>query len=156
MTTKAFTEKQQLVLMNNPYVLKVTPHTVTMTYEFKKLFMKETFKQGMTSRRIFESCGIGTDLLDRKRMNDLGKRIRKEAVSEAGLKPDKGPSKEERLAAFSEKNLEKGRASDIKALQREIVELRQEVEFLKKISNLYSATLDLQALQNTTVGDDTS
>lgn len=151
-----FTEKQQLILMNNPYVLRATPQRLTMTYEFKKLFLEEDQKPGMTARKIFERYGIGEDLISRSRINSIAKRIRREAASEEGLKPDKGPTREEQLALFEQRKLEKGRASDIKVLQKEIVELRQEVEFLKKISSLYSTTLGSQNSQNTTAGDDTS
>lgn len=151
-----FTDEQILILLNNPYVAKVTPHTLTMTYEFKELFMQETVKSGMTARKIFESCGLDADLIGIVRINSIGKKIRKEAASPEGLKPVKVTTPEERIEIFAQRDLSKVRPSDLKVLQEEIVTLRQEVEFLKKISDICYKNSRHGELKNTPAGPDTS
>ena len=67
----------------------------------------------------------------------MRKRILKEADSERGLRPPRGLSTEQRIAAFEAKDLSMQRTdTSIKELQERIVYLEKQVEFLKKISNI--------------------
>ena len=151
-----FTDEQILVLLNNPYVANVTPHTLTMTYEFKELFMQETVKPGMTARKIFASCGLDADIIGEARIKNIGKMIRKEAASPEGLRPVKVTTLEERMETFAKRDLSRVRPSDLKALQDEILLLRQEVEFLKKISDICYRNSRHGEPKNTPAGPDTS
>ena len=148
MGDKAFTDEQMRILMNNPYVARVTPHVLRMTYEFKQLFWEETRKPGMTSRKIFASCGLDADLIGESRIKNIGKTIRKEASSPEGLKPVRIQSLEEKHAVFAKRDMAKATASNLKAMHRQLVELQQEVDFLKKLLSIYSAP-DLQTSEGT-------
>lgn len=136
MSAKPFTEEQLSILANHPYVAKVTSCSLTMTYEFKQLFMEETVKQGMTSRKIFAKVGLDADIIGESRIKTIGKRIRQEAASPEGLRPVKTVSEEEKYNAFAKRDMEKATARNLKAMQEKISELEQEIYFLKKLSAL--------------------
>ena len=134
----AYTEEQIRILEQNPYTHSVTPYKFTVTLAFKELFMSLVHQPGMTTPKILKAAGydpkmFGKSVLDHMRINILA-----EAASETGLKPPKGLSQAERTAAFAKKNLDAQRTStSIKELQNRIVHLERQVDFLKKISNVY-------------------
>ena len=69
--------------------------------------------------------------------SSLRRRILEEADSEQGLRPPRGLSTEQQLAAFEAKDLSTQKTdASIKELQERIVHLEKQVEFLKKISNI--------------------
>ncbi len=113
MATAAFTEEQISILINNPYVAKVTPCSLTMSYEFKELFVSEMTKPGMTSRKIFALCGLTADIIGEARIRYIGRMIRKEAASPEGLKPVKAHTAEERKEIFANREFSKVRPSDL-------------------------------------------
>lgn len=138
MRDKAFTDEQLCILMNHPYVARVTPYTLSLTYEFKQLFLQESARPRMTSRKIFTRYGLGPELIGESRIKNLGKRIRREASSPEGLRPVKEYSPQERRKAFAQRDLSRASAADLRAMQKQIVELQQEVDFLKKLSAICS------------------
>ena len=61
-----------------------------------------------------------------------------EAASPEGLQPPRGLSQADRIKAYAKKDLSAQRTStSIKEMQQRIVHLEQQVEFLKKIQNIY-------------------
>ena len=57
MNRKLFTEEQQQLLRQNPYIYSVTETRITLTQEFKELFMT-AYTAGESPRKILEDHGF--------------------------------------------------------------------------------------------------
>lgn len=133
MKTLPFTQEQMESLKSNPYTACVSPRQIFFTLEFKLFALKEA-QNGMKSVKIFQKAGYDPEVLGKERMYCVIKRIKKEAASEQGLHVSKGEKSRERL---SKEMLEKKQtAATIKAMQKKILQLEQELEFLKKTASL--------------------
>lgn len=135
MTNKKFTQEEMDILRKNPYVVSVCPTKITYSLAFKK-FALEQAQQGFKSTQIFPKAGFDPEMLGKPRMIAALKQIKREAASPEGLREPKGKSREERLAAFAKENYEKKQTKvAIRELQKKIVHLEQQIEFLKKIQS---------------------
>lgn len=138
MKKPAYTEEQIIIISQNPYTHCVTPHRVTFTLEFKEFFVEQVEKPGMTTAKILRAAGYDSKMFSQSTRERLRQRILSEAASEEGLQPPRGMTTAERINAYAKKDLDKQRTStSIKELQNKVVHLEQQVEFLKKISNIY-------------------
>lgn len=124
-----FTEDQIKLLRENPYTFNVTSHSLYFTREFKEIFYQE-YQEGKLPRQILEDHGYPADILGKRRIWGISSSIRKQATRESG---------------FTEGTNTPLRSSDtdgtspedtLRSLQHEVEYLRQEVEFLKKISSI--------------------
>ena len=133
-----FTDEQISILEKNIYTYSVTPGMLSFTLEFKEFFVEQVKKGGKTTAMILSEAGYDASLFPKSCRNSLRRRILREAASDTGLKPPKGISTEERIAAFEAKDLanQKTEAS-IREMQERIVQLEKQVEFLKKILQTY-------------------
>ncbi len=68
MGRKLFTEGQQQLLRQNPYIYSVTETRITLTKEFKELFMT-VYKAGESPRKILEDHGFDISIIDERRMH---------------------------------------------------------------------------------------
>ena len=57
MSRKIFTEEQQQLLRQNPYIYSVTDTRINLTKEFKEIFLAE-YKSGTSPRKILEDHGF--------------------------------------------------------------------------------------------------
>lgn len=129
MRAQAFTDEEVKILGKNKYTSFVSNSSIRFTLEFKEMFM-ERKQQGITARRIFKEAGYDVDILGTSRIKNLSKRIPKEASSPCGLHEGYHiHSKRPEDADYSRMAPEEAMA----AIQREIVYLRQELGFIKKI-----------------------
>ncbi len=131
MSRKQFTEEQQKKLRQNPYVYSVTATRLSLTKEFKELFM-EACEAGGAPRGILEKHGFTVDLIGERRFFSIPQHIREEfkkhgefregysSRSSGGDAPEDHPSSDDEL----------------KQLRHEVDYLKQEMEFLKKISSI--------------------
>lgn len=67
MGRKLFTEGQQQLLLQNPYIYSVTETRITLTKEFKELFMT-AYKAGESPRKILEDHGFDISIIDERRI----------------------------------------------------------------------------------------
>ena len=135
MANKKFTQEEMDIIRQNPYVVNVSPTKITYSLAFKK-FALEQAQLGLTSTQIFPKAGFDTAMLGKTRMISALKKFKREAASPEGLREPKGKSREERLAAFAKEDFEKKHTkAAIRELQKKIVHLEQEIEFLKKIQS---------------------
>jgi hypothetical protein len=133
-----YTEEQIRILEQNPYTHNVTPYKISFTLEFKEFFISQVNVPGMTSKKIFKAAGYDPKIFSEAMITNARRAILSEASSPEGLKPPRGLSSAEKTAAFAKKDLDAQRAStSIKELQNRVVHLEQQIEFLKKISNIY-------------------
>ena len=132
-----FTEKQIHELETNKYTHSVSENQIVFTLEFKQFFLDQVVKYSKTAPTILREAGYDTSIFTRSHIDSIRKRILREANSETGLKPPRGLSAADKIAAFEAKDLAKQRTKvSIRELQEKVVYLEKQVEFLKKISHL--------------------
>ena len=133
-----YTDEQISILEQNPYTHNVTPYKISFTLTFKEFFMSQVNLPGMTAPKILKAAGYDPKTFSRSAIDHIRITILAEARSPEGLKPPRGLSQAEKIAAYAQKNLDSQRTStSIKELQSRVVHLEQQIEFLKKISNIY-------------------
>ena len=119
------------MLRNNPYTYAVTPHILSFTKAFKNLFWDE-YQTGAIPRQILEQCGYPADVLGKQRIWGIAHTIKKQYYSEEGLR--EGSLQRKKPSGDNPVTTEEAVAK----LQHEVEYLRQEIEFLKKISSIRS------------------
>lgn len=130
---KTFTQKEQDILRKNPYTLNVTETTLQFTLEFKNTYW-DMYTQGLGPSQILIECGYDPKMLGSARITGLSQHLREEhkrygCFHEARpINAAKHPSKAE-YEKMSQKKA-------MKEMQTEIVYLRQEIDFLKKLIRL--------------------
>lgn len=129
MRSHAFTDEEVKVLRENKYTAFVSNSSIRFTLEFKEMFLEKK-KEGVPARRIFLEAGYDVDILGTSRIKNLSKRIPKEASAPCGLHEGYHiHRKRPEDADYSRMPPEEAMA----AMQREVVYLRQELDFIKKI-----------------------
>lgn len=132
MKTKRFTEDELTELRSNPYTYKATPGKIQFTAAFKERFWKE-YNDGKRPEDIVKDCGYDPEMLGRSRINGIQLHIREQFIQDGsfheGRKPVAPQNKVKSEAAFSPEE-------EMRQLRSEVKYLRQEVDFLKKISSI--------------------
>lgn len=128
-----FTPEQIEILAANKFTFKVNRRQILFTLEFKNLFLSR-YEQGDTSIEIFEDCGYDTNILGRPRIYSFARRLRELAQSGRPLTEDY-PNSRAAKPIDTDYNTMPSQIS-VAAMQRELTYLRQQVEFLKKITEL--------------------
>lgn len=125
-----FTPEQREILQANPFTLYVDDRQIRFTLEFKQYMLVEREKNGTPWKEVFRKAGYDPEILGEARITKAVSSVRKEAASERGLHET---SSKKRLIKIDEKQKDK---KAIRDLQQEVIRLRQEIEFLKKIQML--------------------
>lgn len=131
MSRRQFTEEQQQKLRQNPYVYSVTATRLSLTREFKELFI-EACRAGGAPRKILEDHGFSVELIGERRFFSIPQHIREEFKKH-------GEFREGYSRHGNEGNALEGHPSgddELKQLRHEVDYLKQEMEFLKKISSI--------------------
>ncbi len=129
MRSQAFTDEEVKVLRENKYTAFVSNSSIRFTLEFKEMFLQKK-TEGVPTRRIFLEAGYDVDILGTSRIKNISKRIPKEASAPCGLHEGYHiHRKRHEDADYSRMAPEEAMA----AMQLEIVYLRQELDFIKKI-----------------------
>lgn len=129
MSKKVFTNEEIEMLRSNPYTYAVTPHVISFTKEFKELFWEE-YQAGIIPRQILEKYGYPAEVLGKQRIWGIAHTIKAQFYSEDGL--HEGSLQKKTPSAISSGTTEEAVAQ----LQHEVEYLKQEIEFLKKISSI--------------------
>lgn len=129
MRSQAFTDEEVKVLRENKYTAFVSNSSIRFTLEFKEMFLQKK-TEGVPARRIFLEAGYDVDILGTSRIKNISKRIPKEASAPCGLHEGYHiHRKRHEDADYSRMAPEEA----MTAMQLEIVYLRQELDFIKKI-----------------------
>lgn len=113
-----FTEEQLRVLELNPYTYSVSSNRITFTLEFKKFFVDQIRNHRKTTPEVLKAAGYDPSWFAQGCKSSLRRRILEEADSEQGLRPPRGLSTEQQLAAFEAKDLSTQKTdASIKELQ---------------------------------------
>ncbi len=127
---KEYTVKQIKELEKNPYVYKATKHRLYYTAKFKEDFWI-SYQAGNTPRKILSDFGFNLEILGQKQIDSLVQHIKKQALAGNGFSEGVNRTKRISMKATSEKEL--ASPQSIERMQNELLYLRQEVEFIKKI-----------------------
>ena len=124
-----YTKKQQKELEKNPYTYKATDNRIFFTKEFKQVFWIK-YNAGMSPRTILKELDYDLSYFNQGQIDNIVQHLRKKSIS--GEQFTEGYSKERRP------NIKipppDNSPQTIQQMQNEITYLRQEVEFLKKVS----------------------
>ncbi len=131
MSRKLFTEEEQQILRQNPYVYSVSEASLSLTREFKELFF-EAYHKGQSTRSILEEHGFDPDILGDRRVWAIAGHIRKEYRKYGEF--TEGHSNCGKIPRNIDNSKPTTEADEIRQLKHEVDYLKQEMEFLKKIS----------------------
>lgn len=117
-----FTEEQQKILLENPYIEKVSEKAITYTREFKERFAEE-YRSGKMPSQVLIDMGIDPHILGKRRRNGLVVTMKKCERRPEGF--------EDIRKTNSGRPLVKDLSSDekIKRLEQKVAYLNQENEF---------------------------
>ena len=135
MNRKLFTEEQQLLLYQKPYIYTITETRSNLTKEFQMIFMT-AYKASKSPRKILEDQGFDISIIGERHIWGLSQHIRAEYQKHDKFHEGYGPqSTSAVLPSPADTNSQISETDEIRQLQHEIDYLKQEMEFLKKISN---------------------
>ena len=124
---KKYTQKQIKELKSNPYTLRVDDKRISFTIEFKKVFWTK-YQAGMSPRAIFRELNYNLNYFGQKQIDSIVQRIKKEALVGEFTE---SYSRTSRIKIKEPSN--DITPQTIKQMQNELLYLRQEVDFLKKV-----------------------
>ena len=124
---KKYTKKQIKELKQNPYTLQVDEKRIFFTIEFKKVFWNK-YQAGMSPRAIFKELDYNLENFGQKQIDSIVQRIKKE-VSEGEFTEGYNRTKRIKIKEVDSEIT----PQNLKQMQNELLYLRQEVDFLKKV-----------------------
>jgi hypothetical protein len=127
---KEYTEKQIKQLKANPYTFKVTKNKLYFTAKFKEDFWV-SYQAGNAPRKIMQDLGYDLSIFTQKQIDNYVQRIKKEALSGNGFR--EGENRERRVPMKARKEEDLSSPQSVERMQNELLYLRQEVEYLKKL-----------------------
>lgn len=134
MSRKIFTEDQQQLLRQNPYVYSVSASRMQLTREFKEIFLT-AYNAGESPRDILISHGFDIDIIGERRIWSISQHIRSEYKEHGEFHEGYAP-RNRHTAAESSSDQTITEKEEIRQLRHEVDYLKQEMEFLKKISSI--------------------
>lgn len=130
---KEYTPEQIEQLRANPYTFKATENKLYFTKKFKEDFWI-SYQAGNAPRKILKDFGYDLSVFGQKQIDSIVQRIKKEALSGDGFREGENREKRVRIKEpLSSSPNEEMEQTSLKQMQHELLYLRQEVEFLKKI-----------------------
>lgn len=128
----SFTPEEIAILRANRYTLRASASGTSITMEAKERVL-ELYECGMSSRQIVEALGYDCEILGSQRMKNTVRNTRKEASSPRGLHEGYTRLPTARMNKEEIEQLDASAESYAK-LKNEVIYLREEVKFLKKLS----------------------
>ena len=125
---KIFTPEELEVLERNVYTLKLSPSWIKFTEEFKEDFWR-LYLAEMPIRDIFQKLGYDPEILGDKRIDGFVYHLRKHYLTEEQRQNTQHRKRPPVNVRYSEMKT----AEAIRAMETELIYLRQEVDFLKKL-----------------------
>ena len=130
---KEYTAREMKLLKANPYTFKVTKNKLYFTIEFKETFWT-AYQAGMAPRKILQDLGYDLEMFGQKQIDSMVQSMKRQAESGNGFRQGENRTRrkkdelsiQEEAAAESKETLEN--------ILNEVKYLRQEFEFLKKLS----------------------
>ena len=140
MAGNEFSPEEVKILNKNPYTLKATSKRIMFTLEGKKKILA-LYEEGKAITQILREMGYDPDMLGHHRTKGIIAKLKEQADSKYGLhngyarRTPKGYARRtpKRMTAEQIAELQENPESYAK-LKNEVIYLREEVEFLKKVS----------------------
>ena len=130
---KKFTDEELEILRANPFTSRVDCHHIWFTLEFQNLFLSR-YETGESSPEIFRSLGYDIDIIGYQRVCNYPRQLKHRLESGKELTEKHGNTKVSEPTYVDYNTMPSQQA--VAAMQRELTYLRQQVEFLKKITEL--------------------
>lgn len=129
---REYTAKEMKLLQANPNTFKVTKNKLYFTIEFKEAFWT-AYQAGMAPRKILEDLGYNLEIFGQKQIDSMVQSIKHQAQS-GGFRQGENRTrrKKDELPVSGGASIESKEA--LTGILNEVRYLRQEVEFLKKLS----------------------
>jgi hypothetical protein len=108
----------------------VTKNKLYFTAKFKEDFWV-SYQAGNAPRKIMQDLGYDLSIFTQKQIDNYVQRIKGEALSGNGFR--EGENRERRVPMKATKEDDLSSPQSIERMQNELLYLRQEVEYLKKI-----------------------
>lgn len=134
---RLFTEYEMDVLRQNPYTYQVRQRQLSFTAEFKHILWSR-YRRGEDVTAIFESLGYDPEIVGYSRMYSTVANLR--SAVNSGREFTNGHSGRSSAGKSGPKPAEDENSRTVSAMQHEVTYLRQQVDFLKKITELDSRT----------------
>lgn len=129
MSIDTFSDEEVTLLRQNPYTLKVNNKSISFTKEFKDLFIAE-YSAGSTTSQILRKYGYDPKVIGYRRSQGISHRIRVDYGEKIGKAII---VKHSNSRSSSKSSSDK---DELKRLRHEVDYMKQEIEFLKKISSI--------------------
>lgn len=129
-TKRPFTDEEVTALSRNPYTYKVTSTRIQFTAEFKEDFWQKHL-QGESCNQILEELGYDPKVLGKYRVYAIKKHIEEQVNSPEGIHTGYRQYRRRSGDITEIEDLPPDKA--FARMQNEIIYLRQELEFIKKI-----------------------
>lgn len=129
MTKKRFTAEEIEILKANPYTHSISADAIRFKKEFHDQY-RRLYMLGHNCTKIFKELGYSIEILGIRRIYSFDSRIKaKSQLTEEVLAPSEDVEEQ-----FVDKDIQLAR------LQNEVMYLRQELEFIKKIIKVESSS----------------
>ncbi len=129
MTKKRFTAEEIEILKANPYTHSISADAIRFKKEFHDQY-RRLYMLGHNCTKIFKELGYSIEILGIRRIYSFDSRIKaKSQLTEEVLAPSEDVEEQ-----FVDKDIQLAR------LQNEVMYLRQELEFIKKIIKAESSS----------------
>ena len=129
MTKKRFTAEEIEILKANPYTHSISADAIRFKKEFHNQY-RRLYMLGHNCTKIFKELGYSIEILGIRRIYSFDSRIKaKSQLTEEVLAPSEDVEEQ-----FVDKDIQLAR------LQNEVMYLRQELEFIKKIIKAESSS----------------
>jgi len=130
---KKFTPEEIALLSANPFTSKVNLHHIHFTLEFQNIFLTR-YEAGESSMEIFVDLGYDPDILGQYRIYNYYRQLKNRLDRGLSLTESSGNTKLQKPSNTDYNTMPTSQS--VAAMQRELAYLRQQVDFLKKITLL--------------------
>lgn len=134
MSKHPFTNEQIQLLRQNPFTYCVTANRLAFTKEFKEIFYSE-YQAGAIPRQILEDHGYDPTILGMRRIWGISCKIRDQYKKYGGFH-EGTISPEITRSSSSAPHMPASEKEELIQLRHEVDYLKQEINFLKKISSV--------------------
>lgn len=134
MGRKPFTDEEMHLLRQNPYTYRVTKYQLTFTKAFKEIFYSE-YQTGELPRQILADHGYDPAILGERRIWGASSHIREQYEKYGGFHEGNSLRKAKSSTTLAP-DVSLSEQEELKQLRHEVNYLKQEVEFLKKVSSV--------------------
>jgi len=131
MANREFTAEELVEIRNNPFVKSATHSQIRFTTEFKESFWKRA-QAGEPLKDIISAFGLNPDVLGERRIKGIYAHLNEQVASGLAFTDEKR-SRWPEIALANRTPSAKQQAVKIRTLEHEVLYLKQELEFIKKI-----------------------